>query len=188
MRDVREAMAELTAVAEDPIGYAERWKRERGRQVIGTFPMNFPVELIHAAGALPLIVQQDRSPITAGRNLLFEFYCGYTRSIADQAATHKLGVVDGFFLVDHCVALLGAVDAMRYELPDQPMFLAQYVASMDEPWTPPEIRQKVEALRSQLEEFTGATISDEALSQSIRAFNRNRRLLREVYDLRRSGR
>jgi benzoyl-CoA reductase subunit C len=188
MHAVQEAMDTLTAVAEDPIGYAERWKREHGRHVIGTFPMNFPVEIIHAAGALPMIVQEDRTPITAGRNLLFEFYCGYTRSIADQAATQKLGVIDGFFLVDHCVALLGAVDAMRYELPDQPVFLAQYVASMDEPWTPPEVRQKVEALRAQLQEFTGAAITDEALSRSIRAFNRNRRLLREVYDLRRSGR
>ena len=188
MRDVEEALDRLGAAADDSLGYAERWKREHGRHVIGTFPMNFPVEIVHAAGALPVIVQEDRAAITAGRNLLFEFYCGYTRSISDQAATQKLGMIDAFFLVDHCVALLGAVDAMRYELPDQPMFLAQYVASMDEPWTPPEIREKVQALRAQLEEFTGATISDDALSHSIGAFNRNRRLLRQVYDLRRTGR
>ena len=185
---LEEALGRLAAAADDSLGYAERWKQEHGRHVIGTFPMNFPVEIIHAAGALPVIVQEDRAQITAGRNLLFEFYCGYTRSIADQAATQKLGMIDAFFLVDHCVALLGAVDAMRYELPDQPMFLAQYIASMDEPWTPPEIRAKVRALREQLEEFTGTAISDEALARSIRAFNHNRQLLREVYALRRTGR
>jgi benzoyl-CoA reductase/2-hydroxyglutaryl-CoA dehydratase subunit BcrC/BadD/HgdB len=68
------------------------------------------------------------------------------------------------------------------------MFLAQYTASMDEPWTPPEIRKKVQFLKELLEEFTGTTISTEALAGSVRVFNRNRRLLREVYDLRRSGR
>src|SRR4051794_22397163 len=188
MRDVEAAIAALTEIADDPQAYAEDWKRRRGGKVIGIFPMNFPAEVVHAAGALPVVVQASRDAITVGRNLLYEFYCAYTRSISDQAATQKLDVFDAFFLVDHCVALLGAVDAMRYELPDKPMFLAQYMASMDEPWTPPEIRKKVEILRSELSDFTEASVSDEALTNSIGAFNRNRQMLRKVYALRRSGR
>jgi benzoyl-CoA reductase subunit C len=186
--NTHDAIATLTTVAEDPIAYAVNWKRSHHGKVVGTFPMNFPMELVHAAGALPVVVQENRQAITAGRNLLYEFYCGYTRSLADQAATRQLDVFDAFFFVDHCVALLGAVDAMRFELPDKPMYLAQYTASMDEPWTPPEIRKKVESLRSQLQDFTGAEISNEDLANSIRIFNRNRQLLRQVYDLRRSGR
>ena len=50
-----------------------------------------------------------------------------------------------------------------------------------------EIRKKVESLRSQLEEFCGTSISSNSLTNSIRTFNRNRQLLRHVYDLRRSG-
>jgi benzoyl-CoA reductase subunit C len=188
MSDVQAAITALTDVADDPQAYAEDWKRRREGKVIGIFPMNFPAEIVHAAGALPVVVQASREAITVGRNLLYEFYCAYTRSISDQAAKQELDVFDGFFLVDHCVALLGAVDAMRYELPDKPMFLAQYMASMDEPWTPPEIRKKVKLLQSELGDFTGTTISTEDLSNSIRAFNRNRQLLRHVYDLRRSGR
>jgi benzoyl-CoA reductase subunit C len=185
---VQPAIAGLAEIADDPQAYAEDWKRRRGGKVLGIFPMNFPAEIVHAAGALPVIVQAGRDAITVGRNLLYEFYCAYTRSISDQAANQKLDVFDGFFLVDHCVALLGAVDAMRYEIPDKPMFLAQYVASMDEPWTPPEIRKKVELLRAELQDFTESSITDEDLVRSIEAFNRNRSLLRDVYDLRRSGR
>jgi benzoyl-CoA reductase subunit C len=188
MNNALQSIATLAGIAEDPNAYAESWKRTHQRKVIGTFPMNFPGELVHAAGALPVVVQEDRAPITLGRTLLYEFYCGYTRSVTDQAATQKFGVFDAFFLVDHCVALLGAVDAMRFELPDKPVFLAQYTASMDEEWTPPEVRKKVESLRSQLGEFCGVSISNEALANSIRLFNRNRRLLRQIYDLRRSGR
>ena len=188
MPDAQDAIATLTRIAEDPHAYAASWKNKHQRKVIGTFPMNFPAELVHAAGALPVVVQDDRAPITLGRTLMYEFYCGYARSLTDQAATRKLGVFDAFFLVDHCVALLGAVDAMRFELPEQPVFLAQYTASMDEEWTPPEVRKKVESLQTQLEELCGVTISKEALTHSIRLFNRNRQLLREVYDLRRSGR
>jgi benzoyl-CoA reductase subunit C len=181
-------VAGLAAVADDPRAYAEKWRSKRGAQVIGTFPMNFPIELVHASGALPTIIQEDRAPITAGRNMLYEFYCAYTRSISDQAATEKLDFVDGFFFVDHCISLIGAVDAMRYALPDKPMFLAQFIASMDEPWSEPVVRKKIESLLSQLRDFTGASISAEDLSNSIRAFNRNRRLLRQLYALRRTGR
>src|SRR4051812_43316494 len=178
MPDVQETIARLARIGDDPQTYAEDWRRRRGGKIIGTFPMNFPSELVHAAGALPVIVQEDRAAITAGRNLLYEFYCAYTRSITDQAATQKLDVFDAFFFVDHCIALIGAADAMRYELPEKPVFLAQYISSMDEPWSYPVVRQKVESLRTQLEEFTGATISPDGLANSIRAFNRNRRLLR----------
>lgn len=187
MRKAQEILAELHRIAEDPNAYAEGWKRTRQRKVIGTFPMNFPIELVHAAGALPIVVQESRAPITLGRKLLYEFYCGYTRSLVDQTATNQLAVYDGFFLVDHCVALLGAADAMRFELPDMPIFLAQYTASMDEAWTPPDVRKKIVILRTQLEEFCGAPITETALANSIRLYNRNRQLLRKIYDLRRTG-
>ena len=42
-------------VAADPLGYARQWKESTGRQVIGSFPMNFPGELAHASGALPMM-------------------------------------------------------------------------------------------------------------------------------------
>src|SRR4051812_5316207 len=159
MPDVQETIARLARIGDDPQTYAEDWRRRRGGKIIGTFPMNFPSELVHAGGALPQIVQEDRAPITAGRTMLYEFYCAYTRSITDQAATQKLDYFDAFFFVDHCIALIGATDAMRYALPDKPIFLAQFIASMDEPWSEPVVRKKIESLLSQLQEFTGATIS-----------------------------
>lgn len=180
-------LGELAGIASDPHGYAAAWKQETGQKVIGVFPMNFPSELVHAAGALPLVVQEDDAPITLGRSLLYEFYCGYTRSIVDQAATRKFDVYDAFYLVDHCVALLGAADALRFEIPDKPVFLAQYTASMDEAWTPAEIRKRVEDLRGALAEYCDAEISDDDISASIAAYNRNRDMLRQIYALRRSG-
>lgn len=178
----------LAAVAEQPSAYAAEWKARTQRQVVGILPMNFPAEIVHAAGALPVLVQEDDVPITYGRSLLHEFYCGYTRSLVDQAATGKLASYDGIFLVDHCVALLGAVDAIRFEVPQMPVFLAQFPAAMDETSTRPQISTRIGELRERLEELCGAPIADEAIHRSIAAYNRNRGLLRQVYELRRSGR
>lgn len=187
--------AKLERCAEQPLEYAGQWKRENGRKVVGLFPMNFPPEMVHAAGALPVLIQEDRAQITAGRTLLHEYYCGYTRSVVDQAATNKLDVFDELIAVDHCVALLGAVDAIWFQLQDRrplqdqkKVFLAQYPASMDEATTFEEVRVKNNKVKEQLEILCGAPLTVEALSNSIRLYNQNRQLLRKVYGLRKAGR
>ncbi|CAN5236794.1 2-hydroxyacyl-CoA dehydratase family protein [soil metagenome] len=178
----------LEAAASDPISYAGEWKRRTGRPVIGSFPMNFPSELVHATGALPVIVQESRTPITEGRSLLPEFYCSYTRSVADQAAVGELDVFDAFVLADHCVQLLGAADVIRWAKPEKPMHFAQFISSMDDPWSGAQVRDKVGSLRVEVEEIVGVAVTPESLSASIRAFNKNRHLLRQFYLLRKSGR
>lgn len=188
MGRVNEILEMLGRIAEDPRTYIENWKLIHGRKAIGILPMNFPAELVHAAGALPVVVQDSRVPITLGRSLIFEYYCGYSRSLVDQAATHQLGMLDGMFIVDHCVALLGAMDSVRFALPDMPVYLAQFTASMDEPWSPAQVRGEIGELQKRLARLCESDISESALQGSIELFNRDRRLLREVYELRRSGR
>lgn len=182
------ALGVLESAAQDPIAYAKGWKERTSRKVIGSFPMNFPSELVHAAGALPVIVQESRTPITEGRSLLPEFYCSYTRSLADQAAVGELDVYDAFVLVDHCVQLLGAADVIQWVKPDKPMHFTQFISSMDDPWSHTQVEERVGAMRDEVEKITGVTVSPETLTASIRAFNENRRLLRMFFELRRDGR
>ena len=182
------AMTALRSAAESPIDYARAWKAERGRLVIGSFPMNFPQELVHASGALPVVVQESRTTITEGRSLLAEFYCGYTRSVADQAATGQFEIFDAFVAADHCVQLLGAVDVIREVHPEKPNHFAQFTSALDDVWTQPRVQSRIGELQTEIERVTGVTVTAEVLANSIRAFNENRRLLRELYALRRSGR
>lgn len=181
-------MATLRAAADDPAKYAQDWKAVHHRPVIGSFPMNFPSEIVHAAGALPVIVQESRTPITEGRSMLAEFYCGYTRSVADQAAIGELDVFDGFVAADHCVQLLGAVDAIRYTRPDKPVHFAQFTSAMDDEWSKSRVDSRISELRTEIETVVGTAFTPADLAASIKVFNTNRRLLRELYDLRRSGR
>ena len=72
--------------------------------------------------------------------------------------------------------------------PELPVYLAQFMASMDEPTTRPQVGEQIAALRQRLGALCDVTISDAAIRHSIAAYNRNRGLLRKVYDLRRRGR
>ncbi|MEN0133540.1 MAG: 2-hydroxyacyl-CoA dehydratase family protein [Rhodococcus sp. (in: high G+C Gram-positive bacteria)] len=182
-----QAMRTMSAVADRPNSYVTQWKERTGRKALGVFPMNFPAELAHAAGVLPVIIQEDREPITVGRNLLGEFNCGYTRNVADQAALGRLDVYDGFFHADHCIQLLGAIDVVREDESNKPVYFGQLMSSMSDDWAFPQVLGKMEDFRSELEKFADRTISDADLSRSIAIFDANRRLMRTIFENRRSG-
>ncbi len=181
------ALHTLIEVARDPDRYIERWKQENGRKVIGLFPMNFPAELVAASGALPVIVQDKQEPITVGNNLLTEFYCGYTRSVADQAGKGELHLYDGFMNADHCIQLLGAMDIVREENPEKPVFFEHLIAAMDDEGTQGQVHGKIASFVREVERFTGSTITDADLLRSFESFNANRQLLRQIFDARRAG-
>jgi benzoyl-CoA reductase subunit C len=181
-------LGEMAACAARPLEYAAAWKRSTSRKLMGSFPMNFPGELAHAAGTLPLILQEADDPITVGHGLMYPFYCGFTRSLVDQAAKGDFGILDVILFGDHCVQLLGAADAIRMQLPNTRVVFYQLISSMNDPWTHGRAMESLAGLKHELEEVVGHPVGDDALHASIRLFNKNRQMIRRLYDLRRQGR
>ena len=173
--------------AENPLRSGKAWKEATGMRVVGSFPMHFPGELAHAAGCLPMILQESNDPITVGHSLLQPFYCGYTRSVVDQCAKGEYDFLDAIMFGDHCVQVLGAADVVRAKLPNTRVHFYQLISSMSDPWSLGRARETFAGLNEGLEEMIGHHISDEAIRASTALFNRNRQLLRRLYDLRRSG-
>jgi benzoyl-CoA reductase subunit C len=118
---------------------------------------------------------------------MFPFYCGYTRSITDQALKGEYEFLDAIMFGDHCVQLLGAADVIRMHMPQTRILFNQLISSLDAPWAREQARETFQQLRSELEEVIGRAIDDEAIRNSIRVFNQNRALIRELYDARRAG-
>ena len=170
--NVATALEKLTAVARDPRGYVEDWRaRHPGRLVLGVLPMNFPRELALAAGTLPVVVQDDQKPVTEGRSLLAEFYCGYTRNLADQAAAGRFGLYDAVLMADHCIQLIGAADVVRAVLPGTPVFFGMLNSSMNDSWGPARVVAMMGEFRTELERLTGGRF----VSTPHRVVNRSER-------------
>jgi bcr-type benzoyl-CoA reductase subunit C len=155
--------------------------------VLAILPMNFPREIAHAAGALPVIVQDDQQPVTEGRALLAEFYCGYTRNLADQAATGRFDLYDGVFMADHCIQLIGSADVLRQLKPETTVFLGMLNTSMNDSWAQRKVVETMAAIRAEIEAFTGTLARDETLRASIAVCNRDRKLIRRLLDARAAG-
>ena len=181
-------MDQLAAVARDPRGYVEGWRaRHPGRLVLGVLPMNFPRELALAAGTLPVVVQDDQKPVTEGRALLAEFYCGYTRNLADQAATGRFDLYDAVLMADHCIQLIGAADVVRAILPETPVFFGMLNSSMNDSWGPARVAAMMGEFLAELERLTGEPVTSQALRDGIAAHNRDRRMVRRLFDDRAAG-
>ncbi len=174
-------------VAARPLDYVRQWKKETGRRVIGLFPMHFPGELAHAAGALPMVIQEDDEPITVGQSQVFNFYCGYNRSVIDQALRGEFDFLDAILFGDHCVQLLGTADVIRAHMPKMPILFNQLCSILDADWAMEETLQTFRQLQIELETLVGQPILEESVRASIRLFNRNRSLIRQLYEMRRNG-
>lgn len=183
---MKELMEKLASVAADPYGYARAWKENGQRKVVGTFPMHCPAELIHATGALPIVVQELDAPITSGGGAMFPFFCGFTRSIVDQVTEDKLGFLDAIVFVDHCVQLLSAADVMRVLRPSMRIHFHQVIASTEQQWSMETALRTLREMQQDLEDLLGVSVSEDDLNASIALFNKNRRLIRRIYELRRS--
>lgn len=149
---------------------------------------HFPAEAVHAAGALPVMLQEDEAPITVGHASTYPFFCGYTRSVVDQAAKGDLAWLDAIMFGDHCVQVLSAADMMRMRMPDTPVHFHQLIPSLRAAWSEDNALRILRRLLEGLEETLGVVVQESALHDSIALFNENRVLIRGLYEQRRTGR
>ncbi|MDB5971636.1 MAG: benzoyl-CoA reductase [Hydrocarboniphaga sp.] len=184
---IESILGTLEWTAENSLAAASQWKQASGRRIVGSFPMHFPGEMAHAAGCTPVILQESHEPITVGHGMIYPFYCGFTRSIVDQACKGDYDFLDAIMFGDHCVQVLGAADVVRAKLPNTRVHFYQLISSMSDPWSLGRARETFLNLKEGLEEMIGHSIDDEAMRASIRLFNRNRQMLRKLYEMRRAG-
>jgi len=83
--NVNEVMKRFRAVVDTPYEKLGLWKEANQKKVVGVSPMHFPEELIHAAGMLPVVLQETDEAITTGFSHIYPFFCGITRNIVDVA-------------------------------------------------------------------------------------------------------
>ena len=179
-------LKEFYEVTADPYGTLVKWKERTGKKVIGVFPMWIPEEIIHAAGMLPVVMWRSNEAVTWGYGHVPPYNCPMNRSVVDDAVKGKLKFMDGMVFLREC--LQSQEVCFIIEKTALPPF-EEYL------YTPPIYHAdkaskeftggEFEKLRKGLEEFSGEKITNEKLKESIRIYNRNRSLLRRLYEIRR---
>jgi len=186
MASVAVAVEECRALVEDVTFPRARAWRDAGGRVVGSFPVYAPMELVHAAGMLPvnLFGAGGGVEIEAADARIQSFVCSITRSTLELGLRGNLDAFDGFLFSNICDVArnLSGVFARNFRgKMVEYLHLPQNIASSAAvDYMTGELRRVL----TSLERLGGRHAAKEDLARSVKAFEENRLLLRELYRIR----
>jgi benzoyl-CoA reductase/2-hydroxyglutaryl-CoA dehydratase subunit BcrC/BadD/HgdB len=156
--------------------------KDEGHPVVGCLCSYTPVELIHAAGAIPVgLCGTTQAPIAKAEEILSAEQCPKVKATFGRAIS---GTCPLFPLAD-CILAETTCDGRKkmYELlgRHKPMRVMDLPQKPEEPEALPAWRTQVERARRYLETRLEVTIGDEDLRRAIRQVNRERELKYAIY-------
>jgi benzoyl-CoA reductase subunit C len=185
--DLDQPLPELIAACRELVEDIEfptvrRW-RERGGLVLGHFQVYFPEELAHAAGMLPVKVRGAQVERREADSRFGSYICSILRTSLELAMSGRLEV-DMFVTHPICDAArnLAGIWERNLTAPAQILYLPQNPNSA---FAIDYLTEEYRRVLGDIEGIVGVTVTDDALRASIAVYNENRRLLRELYAIKR---
>ena len=166
---------------------AKAWKSEsEDRILVGYMPIYFPREIIHAAGGMPVGIfgGGDRKQIIKGDAYYQSYICHIPRSIIEMALDKHMDSFDGFVFPSICDVIRNLSGIFRQ------LQIGKFIKYMDFPQNfMPEIggvfyQQEMHHVLKYMNEINGQVVTNEDLNRSIALYNKNRKMIETIYDIR----
>lgn len=177
--------------------YTDWPARYPGRRPFGYLCTYVPEEILHAAGFTPVRVLPRPGPITRADAHLQSYSCCFARGCLDLALRHELDDLAGVVFAHTCDTMQGLADiweeCFKFQVPasqlqpsgsqQAPPTTWHIVApvTLSSPYALDYLVGELRAFIARLEQHFGIRVTDEALTESIRLYNRHRRLLSALY-------
>ena len=175
---------DFKAVAEHPHRQADAYKAQ-GKKIIGVLPYYAPEELVYAAGMVPMgIWGSNNKTISRAKEYCATFYCTIAQLALEMLLDGTLDVLDGLITPTICdtlrpmsqnfrVAMEGKLPCIFLAHPQnrRPAFGLQFTVD------------QYMHVKSELEKISGAPITDEALRNAIKVYNKSRAARRKFSKL-----
>jgi len=170
-----------------PLDLVQDWKRTRpDAKIVGCYPVYTPVELIHAAGMLPVgvIGAGNRLEIAHADSRFQSFVCSIVKSTLELGLTDRLKFLDGMVFHSICDPARNLGSVFTRNFPDLMVEYIHFPQNMTSPHTVEYMLAEYKRIAVSYEKLARRKITDEALSNSIALYNTQRRLMRELYAIR----
>ncbi|MFQ5539051.1 MAG: 2-hydroxyacyl-CoA dehydratase, partial [Candidatus Binatia bacterium] len=163
------------------------WKASHpGSKVLGCYPVYTPVELIHAAGMLPvgILGGGNRLEIAHADSRFQSFVCSIVKSTLELGLTGKLHFLDGIVFHSICDPARNLASVFKRNFPQMMVEYIHFPQNMASPHTVKYLAAEYQRLKSSYENLSGRAVTDEALRHSIGLYNEQRKLIRGLYRIR----
>lgn len=184
---IENLLRQFQDVARNPYEPARKWKQENPwGKVVGYLPMYFPEEMIHATGNLPVGIWGSDEPISLADSRIQTFYCGPARSIVEKGMKGQLAFLDGIVAQDTCLAIRQLSDLMPRCVSRDTWFYGLYIPMLvNSKHARKFARESMLNFKFAFEAFAGDEIELSKLRQSMKLYDKQRTLMRDLYTLRR---
>ena len=164
--------------------YAKEWKAKTGGKVLGYFCTYVPEEMLIGAGVLPVRVLGSHEPQDVTEPHIFGMFCPFCRDCLAQGLKGRFDYLDGIMIAQSCLHIRQAYTSWKMHVPVDYSYYLCMPHHVQSPSSKPFFRGELEAFQKSLEEWVGKPLTNEDLERGIEAMNRNRQLMKKVYETR----
>jgi len=159
-----------------------KW-RDGGGKVLGHFQVYFPEELAHAAGMLPVKMRGAPVDRREADSHFGSYLCSILRSSLEIALTGRIEI-DMFVTHPICDAARNLAGMWARNRPE-PAQILYFPQNPNSAFACGFLREEYARVLRDIEELTHTKVTRADLERSIAVFNHNRRLLRDLYAIKR---
>jgi bzd-type benzoyl-CoA reductase N subunit len=175
-------LAELPKSVDSPA--IRQWKKE-GRKVVGFFCAHVPEEILYAADLLPYRFRApDCAETTSADRYMGHVNCTYTRACLEFIYQGKYDFLDGLVFTNSCDHTRRLYDVIRETKPYPFMHLLSVPHKVSGEDVALFYRDEFNRLKEAVEKTFEVEVTEDKLREAIEVYNEGRRLLRELYELR----
>ena len=166
----------------------KRWREDHpGGHVVGHFQVYFPEELVHAAGMLPISVMGAGSKLEAKQadSHIGSFICSICRTSLELGFSDRVGFMDAFYTTPICDVARNLAGIWGRNFKGMTAEILYLPQNANGKGAVAYLRDEYARVLAELERISGRPVDDDDLRRSIGVYNENRRLLRELYRIKR---
>lgn len=180
------ALEKFKSWAEKRHTYAKEWQARTGGKVMGYFCTYVPEEILYAANILPVRILGSHEPQDVTEPHIFAMFCPFCRDCLAQGLKGRFDYLDGIMIAHSCLHIRQAFTSWRLHIPVDYNYYLCMPNHVQSPSAKPYLTKELDTFKKSLENWIGKTISASDLDKGIDVMNRNRQLMRQLYELRRA--
>ena len=164
--------------------YARDWIAKNKSDVVGCFCSYVPEEIIYAAGLLPMRMLGSHEPQDVTEPHIFGMFCPFCRDVLAQGLKGRYDYMKGITIAQSCIHLRQSFTSWKNHVPVDFAYYLPMPNKVQTEHSRPYLKGEFERYIKSLQEWVGKPIKEDALKESAELYNENRRLMHDVYNLR----
>ena len=164
--------------------YAKEWKKKTGGKVMGYFCTYVPEEILYAADILPVRILGSHEPQDLTEPHIFGMFCPFCRDCLAQGLKGAYDYLDGIMIAQSCLHIRQAYTSWQMHIPVDYSYYLCAPHHVQSPRAVPFLAGELQEFKKSLEGWLGRKLTDADLDKGIGIMNKNRMLLRRLYELR----